>query len=111
MNLTAIHSICEQQTLQITQSDENVLLIAEALRFLIENAFGALTSTYTTVISAHNQEAEQAFKDIMGRLYGIVTSMTVQMVLINLQKSQNIEKSNGKRYCNLLMVDSYQALV
>ncbi|XP_058977785.1 uncharacterized protein LOC101890132 [Musca domestica] len=93
------------------RQDESInRFVAKALRFLIQNVFETLTSTYAVFIASRDQPTLHWMNYIMMELFSITTAMTVQIVQINAGQKVKFEVS-GRKYCNILLVQSYRDLL
>ncbi|XP_058977783.1 uncharacterized protein LOC131802192 [Musca domestica] len=93
------------------KQDESInQFVVKALNFLIRNVFESLTSTYAVFISSRDEPTLRWMNHIMVELFSLTTAMTVQIVQINVKRKMALEM-HGRKQCNILLVDSYQALL
>lgn len=109
MNLSALYDNYHQRSLSIKQDDNINIFVSNAILLIIEKVFKELASTYVVMTSSRIPAIEYWFQDIMEQVSTVVLSMSVQMLLTNMRKQKKIHLQ-GKKYCNLIMVDSYQSL-
>uniref|UniRef100_A0A1I8MPE7 Putative ionotropic receptor ligand binding domain-containing protein n=1 Tax=Musca domestica TaxID=7370 RepID=A0A1I8MPE7_MUSDO len=110
MNHSAFLLSYEQRQFMVKQDDRINQFVAKALRFLIQNVFETLTSTYAVFISSRDLPSLHWLNYIMMELFSLTTAMTVQIVLINVKQKATFEM-RGRKYCNIILVDSYQSLL
>lgn len=104
-NANAAHKI---ETTTIIQPEILNILVINALRFLIENVFVNITNTFVITISANEDQEEFRLSDIMSKLLTSGAFMALNLVVLD----RNHERTYlpGKRYCNMIMVDSFESL-
>ncbi|KAM7348575.1 uncharacterized protein ACRADG_007849 [Cochliomyia hominivorax] len=92
----------------IFQPEEFNLHVANALRFMVQNVFANLTNSFVITISSNKGPIELWLHDLMSKLFVTWSFMKMQLVVMD-HKTQQLHVP-GKRYCNLILIDSYASL-
>lgn len=110
MNVSVLQNVeFELAEETFTQPEEELhLLIANALRSVIQHFFANNSNAFLFAIAAANRSIEFWLHDIMGKLFATWGFMAVQMVMQN-PKTERFEVP-GNYYCNMIMIDSYRSL-
>ncbi|KAM7348209.1 uncharacterized protein ACRADG_007625 [Cochliomyia hominivorax] len=108
MNVSEYQDVQLQRMYSFTQPEEIHLLIANALRFVIEHFFVNNSNAFLFAIAAGNRFIEFWLHDIMKKTFATWGFMTVQLVAQNSQ-TERFEVTENY-YCNMILIDSYKSL-
>ncbi|XP_046803055.1 uncharacterized protein LOC111674904 [Lucilia cuprina] len=84
------------------------VFVANALRFVIQNVFVNITNDFVFTLSTGGGAVGFWFNDIMTKLFATWSFLAVQLVISD-KRTKYIEVP-GKRYCNMIMIDSFRSL-
>lgn len=92
----------------IIQPSEVNQIVANALRYVVQNVFANITNAFVITISSQKGPVELWLHDLMSKLFVTWSFMAVQLVVLD-HKTYRLDVP-GKRYCNLILIDSYASL-
>ncbi|XP_065365321.1 uncharacterized protein LOC135958344 [Calliphora vicina] len=92
----------------LTQSEDINIFVANALRFVIQNVFANITNDFMFTLSSAGGPVEYWLNDIMIKLFATWGFMSVQLVVLD-NKTKLMGRPR-KRYCNMIMIDSFKSL-
>ncbi|XP_037813398.1 uncharacterized protein LOC119604691 [Lucilia sericata] len=84
------------------------VFVANALRFVIQNVFANITNDFVFTLSTGGGLVGFWFNDIMTKLFATWGFMAVQLVILD--KRTKYMEVPGKRYCNMIVIDSFRSL-
>lgn len=109
MNVSAIlATYIERSNIGVQQEEANRFVV-QALRHVIEDVFAQLSSTLVILLATRSRVMEQWFEHVLIELIGPWSAVAVQMVHNN--GKPDVARVPGRKYCNLLLVDSYESLL
>ncbi|XP_023291352.2 uncharacterized protein LOC111674905 [Lucilia cuprina] len=108
MNVSLLQDAYLRRLETFTQPEERNFLVANALRFIIQNVFAKHSNSFVFAIAAAGGPWELCLYDIMHKLFSTWGFMAVQL-LIHDPKTERIEVL-GNYYSNMIMIDSFQSL-
>ncbi|TMW43213.1 hypothetical protein DOY81_011708 [Sarcophaga bullata] len=106
MNVTTLRNGFQRQYGVSTQSDEMDLLVANALRMVVENVFINQSNTFIFTIS----NTGYAVDVVINRLLALTGFIAVQLIVLENNVKYTAEDI-GSRYCHLIIIDSLKSLV
>ena len=106
MNVTTLRNDYLRQYELSKQSEEMDLLVANALRLVIENVFLNQSNTFIFTISTNDYAVDAVIKILLA-LTGFIA---VQLIVLE-NNVKYIAEDLGSRYCHLIMIDSLKSLV
>lgn len=109
MNFTAFETAYLKRIETIAQAEEINLQVANALRFVIRNIFANISNTLVMTTSTDKGPVEFWLHDILAKLLLKWEFMAIQLVVLeHITKALHVP---GKRYCNMIMIDSMASLL
>ncbi|XP_065365322.1 uncharacterized protein LOC135958345 [Calliphora vicina] len=108
MNLSVFEDGNLQRLETFTQPEERNLLVANALRFVIQNVFANNSNTFVFTIAVAGGSWELWLTDIMSKLFATWGFMAVQLIIQD-PKMERIEMPRNC-FCNMIMIDSFKSL-
>ncbi|KAM7350853.1 uncharacterized protein ACRADG_009289 [Cochliomyia hominivorax] len=102
MNITVFQNAYSVQPKEIN------ILVVNALRFVMQNVFPNIANSFVVTISSNEGPLQFWLHDIMGKLFASFSFMAVQLFVLD--RKINHVNLPGKRYCNLIMIDSFASL-
>ncbi|KAM7348573.1 uncharacterized protein ACRADG_007847 [Cochliomyia hominivorax] len=108
MNVTIFRDAYLNRISTIKQSEEINLYVVNALRFVIQNVFLNIANTFVFTVSSSGGPVEFWLLDTMSKLFATWSFIAVQLIVSD-SKHPYIDVP-GKRYCNMIMVDSLKSL-
>lgn len=105
MNVSGIYASYVDSKLIGIQAEEANLYVVRALRHVIQDVFAQLSATLVITVATGSWTIGKWFEHVLGDLVSTWSSVSVQMQHIN--HSPHVP---GRKYCNLLLVDSYEGL-
>ncbi|XP_068159451.1 uncharacterized protein Ir7f isoform X1 [Drosophila tropicalis] len=105
-NLTLYENYLIRSRIDMQDEDAN-LYVAKAMKFIIENVFAQLSVTLVITISSSTYNTSMWFENMLQNLVGSWRGATVQLQRFQLD---HLERVPGRKYCNFLLVDSYEGL-
>ncbi|KAI8124051.1 hypothetical protein CVS40_5203 [Lucilia cuprina] len=108
MNASAFQDAYLRRIETIIQPEEINILVANALRFIVQNVFAKMANTFVITLSSAEGPVEFWLNDLMSKLFISWSFMALQLIVLD----DKIERLDvlGKRYCNLILIDSYKSL-
>ncbi|XP_075158061.1 uncharacterized protein LOC142231333 [Haematobia irritans] len=88
--------------------DESNAIVANSLRIIILEFFMKASSSFVIVLSCRRKRQYNFFLNILEQLFEMVDDMNVQIVCVDYQMLERIE---GKRMYNLLLIDSFESFL
>ncbi|XP_065365323.1 uncharacterized protein LOC135958346 [Calliphora vicina] len=108
MNISLFEDAYLRRIETIMQPDEINLTVVNALRFVMQNVFANITNALVITISSDKGPIQFWLHDIMAKLFVTSGFMAIQLVVLD-NKTNRIDLP-GKRYCNVIMIDSFKNL-
>ncbi|XP_065365324.1 uncharacterized protein LOC135958347 [Calliphora vicina] len=108
MNVSAFQDAYLRRIETIIQPEEINSNVANALRFVVQHVFANITNAFVITISSDKGPIEFWLHDLMGKLFLTWSFIAVQLVVLD-HKTERLVVP-GERYCNLIMIDSYESL-
>ncbi|XP_034119195.1 uncharacterized protein LOC117578119 isoform X2 [Drosophila albomicans] len=108
MNVSEIYASYLESTLIGVQREEANLYVVRALRHVIQDVFAQLSPTLMIMAATRSSMLDTWFQHVIGVLLSTWSDGTVQMLRANGTQSVHVP---GRKYCNLLLVDSYESLL
>lgn len=108
MNISVFQNAYLRRIETIVQPEEINILVVNALRYVMENVFDNIANAFVITISSDKGPIQFWLHDIMSKLFATFGFMAVQLVVLDYK--ENHVNLPGKRYCNLIMVDSFKNL-
>lgn len=106
MNGSRIYaSYLDSKLIGIQAEDANQYVV-RALKHVIQDVFAQLSTTLVITLATTEVKIDKWFENVVGDLASAWESVSVQMLHVN-----HLPHVPGRKYCNLLLVDSYQALL
>ena len=90
------------------QPNEKTLLVASALRFVIENVFAKSANSFVITVSTGPETVNYWLQDIINTLITWLGFMSLQLIRVDNISQLSILPET--RYCNMIMVDSLTSL-
>lgn len=110
MNVSAIlASYVEKSNIGVQQEAANRFVV-HALRHVIDDVFAQLSSTLVILLATQSRMMDQWFEHVLIELISTWSAVAVQMVHNN-NRDPNVVRVPGRKYCNLLLVDSYASVL
>ncbi|KAM7347261.1 uncharacterized protein ACRADG_006883 [Cochliomyia hominivorax] len=108
MNISLFRDAHLQRIGAHIQAEEINILVANALKVVIQNVFANIANAFVITLSIAQGPEKFWFNDILSRLFASSAFMTVQLVV----QDHNMKRIEvpGKRYCNMIMIDSFKSL-
>lgn len=109
MNISAFENAYLNRIETIDQAEEINVLVANALRFVIQNVFSNITNSFVFTVSTSKKTAVEFWlHDTMSKLFATWGFMAVQLIVLD----HTMRKLDvpGQRYCNMIMIDSLDSL-
>ncbi|KAH8270995.1 hypothetical protein KR044_008909 [Drosophila immigrans] len=108
MNVSGLYASYVESTYIGVQPEEANLYVVRALRHVIQDVFAQLSSTLVILAATQSSMMDTWFQHVIGVLLGTWNDGAVQMLHTNDSKRVHVP---GRKYCNLLLVDSYKSLL
>lgn len=109
MNVSAIlANYVEKSNIGVQKEAANQFVV-HALRHVIDDVFAQLSSTLVILLATKCRMMDQWFEHVLIELIGTWSAVAVQMVHNN--GEPDVVRVPGRKYCNLLLVDSYASLL
>lgn len=108
MNITTLQETYLWRNGVPVQTEGILLLVANALQYVIQNTFANQTNTFVLTMSTTNKDVEFWFNEVLKRLFSFSGFITLQLMVLN-EKSKNLEPKNNF-CCHMILVDSFKSL-
>lgn len=92
----------------IEQSDKINLAAINALRIVIESVFCRIANVFFITISSDNAAVQFWLYDAMEKLLISCSCLLVQLIVLD--KKPTKPDLQGKQYCNMILIDSFESL-
>lgn len=109
MNISAFENAYLNRIETIKQDEDINVLVANALRFVIQNVFLNITNSFVLTVSTSRYRAVEFWlHDMMSNLFATWGFMAVQLIVLD-RTTARLDVP-GERYCNMIMIDSLDSL-
>lgn len=106
MNVSKIYASYLESKLIGVQAEDANQYVVRALKHVIQDVFAQLSATLIITLATSDVKMDKWFGNVVGDLASTWNSVSVQMLHVN-----HLPHVPGRKYCNLLLVDSYKALL
>lgn len=106
MNESKIYASYVESKLIGVQAEDVNQYVVRALKHVIQDVFAQLSATLIITLATSDAKMEKWFGNVVGNLASTWNSVSVQMLHVN-----HLPHVPGRKYCNLLLVDSYKSLL
>ena len=108
MNISTLQDTYLRRNGVPVQTEGIHLLVANALQYVIQNAFAKQTNTFVLTMSTNNNAIEFWFNDVIRRLFSIFGFITHQLIVLN--NKSNIVEPSSYLCCHMILIDSFKSL-